>query len=39
MVAAGEMRGLTADEFTWRELHEHDPRSAVEICSHAVKDQ
>lgn len=37
LVAAGEMRGLIADEFTWNELHSHDPRSAVEICARAVK--
>lgn len=37
LVAAGEMRGLSADEFTWRELHTHDPCSPVEICARAVK--
>lgn len=37
LVAAGEMRGMIADEFTWKELHTHDPRSAVEICARAVK--
>jgi hypothetical protein len=37
MVAAGEMRGLIADEFTWRELHTHDKSSAVEVCARAVK--
>jgi SAM-dependent methyltransferase len=37
IVAAGEMRGMIADEFTWKELHTHDLRSAVEICARAVK--
>lgn len=37
LVAAGEMRGMIADEFTWKELHTHDARSAVEICARAVK--
>lgn len=37
LVAAGEMRGMIADEFTWKELHTHDPSSAVEVCARAVK--
>lgn len=37
LVAAGEMRGLIADEFTWKELHTHDVNCAVEVCSRAVK--
>jgi hypothetical protein len=31
------MRGLLADEYTWRELHTHDLRNAVEVCARAVK--
>ena len=37
MVAAGEMRGLIADEFTNRELHDHDARCPAEVCGRAVK--
>jgi SAM-dependent methyltransferase len=37
LVAAGEIRGLIADEFTWKELHSHDPWAPVEICARAVK--
>jgi SAM-dependent methyltransferase len=37
LIAAGEMRGLIAAEFTPRELAAHDPRFAVEICARAVK--
>jgi SAM-dependent methyltransferase len=37
IVAAGELRGLIADEFTWRELHDHSPMAPVEICARAVK--
>jgi len=37
MIAAGEMRGLIASEFTWRELHAHSARTPVEICARAVK--
>jgi len=37
IVAAGEIRGLIADEFTHRELHEHDARCPAEVCGRAVK--
>jgi predicted SAM-dependent methyltransferase len=37
IVAAGEIRGLIADEFTKRELHEHDARCPAEVCARAVK--
>jgi SAM-dependent methyltransferase len=37
LTAAGEIRGLTAHEFTKGELNYHDERFAVEICARAVK--
>lgn len=37
LTAAGELRGLTADEFTSAELLAHDPRFPVEVCARAVK--
>ncbi len=37
LTAAGEVRGLIANEFTERELNSHDPRFAVEVCARAVK--
>lgn len=37
LTAAGEIRGLTAHEFSKRQLNYHDQRFAVEICARAVK--
>jgi SAM-dependent methyltransferase len=37
LTAAGQLRGLTAEEFTSTELNTHDDRFAVEICARAVK--
>ncbi|OBB14047.1 hypothetical protein A5662_07220 [Mycobacteriaceae bacterium 1482268.1] len=37
LTAAGEIRGMSAHEFTRRELDYHDHRFAVEICARAVK--
>lgn len=37
IVAAGELRGMVADEFTRSELLTHDTCFAVEICGRAVK--
>ncbi len=37
LTSAGQLRGLTAGEFTHRELNSHDPRFAVEVCARAVK--
>lgn len=37
IVAAGEMRGMIADEFTRSELYSHDTCFAVEVCGRAVK--
>jgi glycosyltransferase involved in cell wall biosynthesis len=37
LTAAGQLRGLTADEFTRAELDSHDVRFAVEVCARAVK--
>lgn len=37
LTAAGEMRGLVADEFARAELHYSDPRFAIEVCARAVK--
>lgn len=37
LVAAGELRGMVADEFTRSELHEHDPSFAIEACGRAMK--
>ena len=33
LIAAGEMRGMVADEFTTGTEITHDPISAVEICA------
>ncbi|MDP9200677.1 MAG: methyltransferase domain-containing protein [Gemmatimonadota bacterium] len=37
LAAAGELRGLVADELSRAELNFHDPRFAVEVCARAVK--
>jgi SAM-dependent methyltransferase len=37
IVAAGELRGMIADEFTRSELNSHDACFAVEVCGRAVK--
>jgi glycosyltransferase involved in cell wall biosynthesis/SAM-dependent methyltransferase len=37
VTAAGQLRGLTADEYTHAELNIHDPRFAVEVCGRATK--
>ena len=37
LTAAGELRGLVADEFTENELNHQDPRFAVEVCARATK--
>jgi SAM-dependent methyltransferase len=37
LVAAGELRGLIANEFTWKELHAHDATASVESCCRAIK--
>ena len=37
LIAAGIMRGLTAEDFTRRELETMDERFAVEVCARAVK--
>jgi glycosyltransferase involved in cell wall biosynthesis len=37
LTAAGQLRGLTADEFTRAELDSHDLRFAVEVCARAIK--
>jgi len=37
LTAAGEIRGLSATEFTPAELGFSDPRFAVEVCARAVK--
>jgi SAM-dependent methyltransferase len=38
LTAAGEIRGLVADEFARAELNYTDPRFAVEVCARAVKE-
>lgn len=37
IVAAGEMRGMLADEFTSQELHAHDPMFGIVVCARALK--
>jgi SAM-dependent methyltransferase len=37
LTAAGELRGLVADEFSSAELDHEDARFAVEVCARAVK--
>ena len=37
LTAAGDLRGVIADEFTNAELDTHDSRFAVEVCGRAVK--
>jgi SAM-dependent methyltransferase len=37
LTAAGQLRGLTAKEFTTREFNTHDARFAVEVCARAYK--
>jgi peptidoglycan/xylan/chitin deacetylase (PgdA/CDA1 family)/SAM-dependent methyltransferase len=39
LVAAASMRGLTAEEFSRRELDTFDGRFAIEVCARAVKKQ
>jgi peptidoglycan/xylan/chitin deacetylase (PgdA/CDA1 family) len=39
LTAAASMRGLTAEEFTRRELDALDERFAVEVCARAIKRQ
>ena len=36
LTAAGEIRGVVADEFSRAELDNHDPRFALEVCARAV---
>jgi hypothetical protein len=37
LVAAAAMRGLTAEEFTRREMDAFDGRFAIEVCARVVK--
>jgi glycosyltransferase involved in cell wall biosynthesis/SAM-dependent methyltransferase len=37
LTAAGQLRGLTVENFTRAELYAHDARFAVEACARAVK--
>jgi SAM-dependent methyltransferase len=37
LTAAGQLRGLVAQEFTPAEFNYHDPRFALELCARAVK--
>jgi SAM-dependent methyltransferase len=37
LTAAGEIRGVVAEEFTRQELQSHDPRFAVEVCARVVR--
>jgi peptidoglycan/xylan/chitin deacetylase (PgdA/CDA1 family)/SAM-dependent methyltransferase len=37
LIAAAAMRGLTAEEFTRRELDARDERFAIEVCARAIK--
>ena len=37
LIAAGEIRGLVAHEFTKAEIDHHDPRFAVDVCARAFK--
>ena len=37
LTAIGDLRGLVAEEFTTRELHDADDRFAVAICARALK--
>jgi peptidoglycan/xylan/chitin deacetylase (PgdA/CDA1 family) len=39
LTAAGQIRGLVAEEFTRAELEQHDPRFAVLICARVTKPQ
>ena len=39
LTAAGEIRGLAAQEFSKRELNHHDQRFAVEVCARAMKER
>ncbi|MBN1438920.1 MAG: polysaccharide deacetylase family protein [Anaerolineales bacterium] len=39
LIAAAAMRGLTAEEFTRREMDARDERFAIEVCVRAVKKQ
>lgn len=37
LTAAGDIRGLVADEFTKAQLDYHDPRFGIVVCARAVK--
>jgi Methyltransferase domain len=37
LTAAGDIRGLVADEFTRSQLDYHDPRFAIVVCARAIK--
>ena len=37
LTAAGDIRGLVADEFTRAQLDYHDPRFGIVVCARAVK--
>jgi ubiquinone/menaquinone biosynthesis C-methylase UbiE len=37
LTSAGQIRGLTAEEFSEEELNHHDTRFGVEVCARAVK--
>jgi hypothetical protein len=37
LIAAAAMRGLTAEEFSRRELDAFDGRFAIEVCARAIK--
>jgi SAM-dependent methyltransferase len=37
LISAGQIRGLTADEFTAEEMNFHDARFGVEVCARAIK--
>jgi SAM-dependent methyltransferase len=39
LTAAGQIRGLVADEFNAATLNYHDPRFAVEVCARVCKDK
>ncbi|NMG11222.1 methyltransferase domain-containing protein [Brasilonema sp. UFV-L1] len=37
MTAAGELRGMTVEDFTTAQLNYHDPRYALVVCARCVK--
>jgi SAM-dependent methyltransferase len=37
LISAGQIRGMTAEEFTPEEMNYHDPRFGVEVCARAAK--